>query len=61
MEVTTMGLFSKSPAEKEVRGFGRGQRSSAKAAEAYAQKARDRAATKAAMKERAAAQRRAKK
>ena len=37
-----MGLFSSKPDPKEVRAFGRGKQTSAKAAEEYAKRARDR-------------------
>ena len=55
-----MGLFSKGPSKAEVRGFGRGQRSSGKAAEAYAKQQRDKAATRKAVAQRKAAERRGK-
>jgi hypothetical protein len=49
-----MGLFSSKPSKAEVRAFGRGGKGSAKAAEAYAQQARDRAASRTAGKNLAA-------
>jgi hypothetical protein len=50
-----MGLFSSKPSKAEVRGFSRGQRSSAKAAEVYARQQRDKAAARKALAERKAA------
>ena len=41
-----MPLFRSKPDPKEVRAFGRGKRTSGKAAEAYAQQKRDAAATR---------------
>jgi hypothetical protein len=41
-----MGLFSSKPSKAEVKGFGKGKKSSAKAAAQHAQNARDRAATR---------------
>jgi hypothetical protein len=55
-----MPLFGSSkPTGKEVRGFGRGKTASAKAAEQYAKKKRDQAATRASQKARREADRRA--
>ena len=53
-----MGLFSKPASSKEVRAFGRGKTSSAKAAEAYAKQQRDKAATRKAVAQRKAAEKR---
>lgn len=47
-----MPLFRREPTAKEVKAFRRGRTSSAAAAEAYAKQARDRAATRAAVRAR---------
>jgi len=51
-----MGKWFGKPSPAEVRSFGRGGRASGKAAEAWAQQQRDKAATRKAMAERRAAQ-----
>jgi hypothetical protein len=52
-----MGIFSSKPSAKEVRDFGRGKTTSAKAAQAYARQQADNAAQRKAMAENRAARR----
>ena len=53
-----MGLFSSKPTGREVRDFGKGKATSAKAAQAYARQQADKAAQRKAMAENRAARKR---